>query len=146
MKIEGILITKIKEEEMKKIEDIVHYMNMRNQLHNKPSEIIEVEDFIVSAVSQSLSNIKNYYAHVIQVNKKELAPFKIRNNFKTLLSNANETKTRKELSNMLSIDSAVMSQILNNKSQPSLDSMFRLWTYLNHPSLEEMFTIEICKS
>lgn len=118
----------INEEMYKKLEKLVDYQNMKNELRKNGNEELTIEDFILGSTITMLEFLNDY----MSITPKS----KIKNNIKAIM----EVKRMKavELVAITNIEQSNMSQILSNRSQPSLDSFIRIWIALGMPLISDM--------
>lgn len=123
----------IKEETYQELMKIVDYYNLKNYIHKTNEQPLSIETFIKGCITQELERINSMQ----QLVDPEFSKGRIKNRIK---ENAeSEGLKLKDLHELTKIDKGNLSKIFNNKNQPSIDYLLRIYFALGCPPLEELF-------
>lgn len=117
-----------------KIEKLVMYKNLKDQIHHISNNAYSIEDFIIGCVNIQLEWFKkiNELSGMNDLGK----PYKLKNRLKEVLKS--RKMAQRDLAELTGIDDGNISIILSNRSQPSLDYFLRIWIALDYPPIEDI--------
>ena len=127
----------IKENLIKKAEEVVAYKNYQNKIYHNLDADYTVEHLIVGALANEIERINKFNDLISHTGLSDLGkPYKLKNTFKNLLKQRDIKQI--DLATDTGIDKGNLSLILNNKTQPSLDYFLRIWITLGCPPMEDI--------
>jgi DNA-binding XRE family transcriptional regulator len=123
----------LKEDTVKRIENLTKYKNIDNTIIKNVNEEFNVEDFILGTVYHYLKTIefKTEYEGV----EKLVTSRPLRNKFKEIAEKKNINQ--RQMAELTGIDPAGISHVFRNRNQPSLDAFLRIWVALGCPPLNK---------
>ncbi|AKO91930.1 hypothetical protein BEH_07340 [Priestia filamentosa] len=131
---------KLDEKQAEKIKRLTVYENFRRELI-KGEELIEEEDIIYAAVNFYLNSIETFYKINTLDDKKESKTF-LKLKFKDLLKESKTKIQQKDIAKFIGVDTGHISQVLNNKTFPSLDVFLKLWVFFGSPPLDKVIELK----
>jgi hypothetical protein len=130
-----VIPVEIKMDTYVKISKVIQYANLKNELRNngKPTDF-EIQEFISGCINTYLKYIEEFQklSGYDDLGK----PFRLKNRFKELMDK--RRLKQKNICDVTEIAPPIISRVLANENQPSLDYFLRLWVFFGCPSLTEV--------
>lgn len=137
---------RLKRSTMDSLEKIVQYFNMREKIINseRKHDLITVEEMMRGAIVREIEKIETYNHLIVHEESNSILgqKFELKNRLKEVLSEKGMKQL--DLCELTGIDRSTISTIVNNRSQPTADSLLRIWVALDFYPLDQLFYREKC--
>lgn len=119
-----------------RIENAVKYLNLNKIYEKETLEVGDINDFIVGSVVNFLEYVELFASPPknFQLIDQDKRP--IKNSFKQYLKKHDIKQI--DLAKVIGMEAATLNGIVNNNSQPSMESFIKIWSALSFPPLDEI--------
>lgn len=125
-----IINLKLNEKTIDLIKQCINHQNAKDIISNCEIHNYEIDDFVSGCINYYLEQIKAF-------NFITSSEGKLQNNLKKIMKE--HGYSQKQLSAKTGIDPGSLSNILSNRSQPSMDFFLKIWNILGRPQIDNCF-------